>query len=56
LGDKLLLEGNFTTYTGAPSLYSIILIKMDLFFMRLLVYRSPVVIGDNLFAAQVMDV
>jgi hypothetical protein len=56
LGDKLLLEGNFTTYTGSFFFFYNFNKDGSVLYAFTSVYRSPVVIGDNLFAAQVMDV
>jgi hypothetical protein len=43
-GDKLLLEGNFTTYTGAPSLFYNFNKDGSVLYAFTSVYRSPVVI------------
>jgi hypothetical protein len=52
-GDKLLIEGDFSGYNGTPSLYSIILNPDGTVYYTFdIIYQSPVVIGDNLFAAQ----
>jgi uncharacterized delta-60 repeat protein len=52
-GDKLLLEGDFTTYKGVTTLYSVIINKDgSILYAFDQVYMSPVVIGNNLFAAK----
>jgi len=55
-GDKLLIEGDFLNYNGTPSNYSIILNSDGTVYYTFdLVYRGPVVIGNNLFAAEDND-
>lgn len=55
-GDKLLIEGDFTNYNGTPSNYAIILNSDGTIYYTFdLVYMSPIVIGDNLFAALPSD-
>ena len=52
-GNKLLIEGDFTIYNGVPSNY-IIVLNPDgtIYYTFDLVYVGPVVIGNNLFAAE----
>lgn len=55
-GDKLLIEGDFLNYNGTPSNYAIILnADGSVYYTFDLVYVSPIVIGNNLFAAEYDD-
>ncbi len=51
--DKILVEGFFTEYNGTPTNY-IVILNMDgsIYFTFDSVYINPVVIGNNLFAAE----
>ena len=55
-GDKLLIEGDFINYNGTPSNYAIILNPDGtVYYAFTLVYVNPIVIGNNLFAAEYSD-
>jgi len=55
-GDKLLIEGYFLDYNGTPTNYAIILnADGTVYYTFDLVYVSPIVIGNNLFAAEYSD-
>lgn len=55
-GNKLLVEGDFENYNGTPSNYAIILNSDGtIYYTFNSVYVGPVVIGNNLFAAEYSD-
>lgn len=55
-GDKLIIEGDFTSYNGTPSNYAIILnADGSVYYTFDSTYMSPIIIGDNLFGAEFDD-